>query len=179
MPGLTSGAYGKRLKEEIRRYYGSFISFSGRGEMIPNENSYCEIDPSGAKDQFGIPTLKFHWKWSDHELKQALHMQNTFANVIGSMGGNILGNVAERGEDAIYRPGEIIHEVGSARMGSKSDGPHFVLNGYCQSWDVPNLFVTDGASFVTNPDKNCTLTILALAWRAAEYMKAEMKAQNI
>lgn len=177
VPDLTNGAYGKRLKEEARRFYGSFLSFSGRGEMIPNENSYCEIDPSGAKDRFGIPTLKFHWKWSDHELNQAVHMQRTFAQIIESMGGNIQGKVAERGEDAIYRPGEIIHEVGTARMGSKKADS--VLNGYCQSWDVPNLYVTDGASFASSPDKNCTLTILALAWRAAEHMQAEMKAQNI
>ncbi|MFT5466149.1 MAG: choline dehydrogenase-like flavoprotein [Verrucomicrobiales bacterium] len=177
VPGLTGGAYGKRLKEEARRYFGSFLSFSGRGEMIPNENSFCEIDPSGAKDKFGIPTLKFHWKWSDHELKQAVHMQKTFAGIIESMGGKLQGKVAERGEDAIYRPGEIIHEVGTARMGSKKADS--VLNGYCQSWDVPNLYVTDGGSFVSSPDKNCTLTILALAWRAAEHMKGELKAQNI
>ena len=50
-----------------------------------------------------------------------------------------------------------------------------VLNGYCQAHDVKNLFVTDGAPLVTNPDKNPTLTIMALAWRASEYLLDEAK----
>ena len=60
---FTGGSYGKKLKEDARRYYGSFVGFAGRGEMIPNENSYCEIDPK-VKDKWGIPVLRFHWKWS-------------------------------------------------------------------------------------------------------------------
>jgi choline dehydrogenase-like flavoprotein len=54
-----------------------------------------------------------------------------------------------------------------------------VLNGYCQAHDVKNLFVTDGASLVTNPDKNPTLTIMALSWRASEYLLAEAKKGNL
>ena len=64
--------------------------------------------------------------------------------------------------------GKIIHEVGTARMGA--DPKTSVLNGYCQAHDVKNLFVTDGAPLVTNPDKNPTLTIMALSWRASEYL---------
>ena len=75
--------YGASLKEDARRFYGASIGFSGRGEMIPNDDSYCEIDPDG-KDKFGIPVLRFHWKWSDHEKKQAVHMQKTFAQIIES-----------------------------------------------------------------------------------------------
>ncbi len=59
LAALTGGAYGRRLKEEARRYYGSFMYFSGRGEMIPNEQSFCEIDPS-VRDRWGIPVLRFH-----------------------------------------------------------------------------------------------------------------------
>ena len=83
MPGVGSfhGAartygYGKKMKEEIRREYGCRVGFAGRGEMIPNQNSYCEIDKN-VVDQWGIPVLRFHWKWSDHEIKQAEHMQQT------------------------------------------------------------------------------------------------------
>ena len=49
--------------------------------MIPNEHCYTELDPSRV-DQWGIPILRFHWKWSDHEINQATHMQNTFADII-------------------------------------------------------------------------------------------------
>ena len=173
---LNGGTYGEALKEDVRRYYGSFIGFSGRGEMIPNENCYMSID-SQQKDRFGIPTLKFHWRWSDHELNQAQHMQETFKQIIESMGGRVASESFESGADAIKKPGEIIHEVGGARMGSNPD--QSVLNEFCQSWEVPNLFVTDGAGFVSNADKNPTLSIMALAWRSADYMVEQMRARNI
>jgi choline dehydrogenase-like flavoprotein len=173
---LTQGAYGQKLKQEARRYYGSIIHFAGRGEMIPNEDCYCEIDPD-KKDKWGIPTLKFHWKWSEHELNQARHMQQAGAEIIESMGGKVLSPLAEKGEDAILKPGQIIHEVGTVRMG---DSPkNSVLNRHSQSWDVPNLYVADGGAFPSSPDKNCTLTILALAWRAAERIRSELKKRNI
>ncbi len=173
---LNGGNYGAQFKEDCRRYYGSFIGYSGRGEMIPNEDCYCTIDPE-QKDKWGIPTLKFFWKWSDHELNQTRHMQHTFKDIIESMGGNVLSEIHDNGADAIKKPGEIIHEVGGARMGS--DPQQSVLNEFCQSWDVPNLFVTDGAAFVSNADKNPTLSILALAWRSSDYLIAELLRRNL
>jgi choline dehydrogenase-like flavoprotein len=168
----TGGAYGRPLKEAARRYYGSHLYFAGRGEMIPNEDCYCEIDPDGTVDQWGIPTLKFHWKWSEHELNQARHMQHTFRDIIEAMGGKVTSTVQEDGADAIAAPGEIIHEVGGAIMGA--DPERSVVNQYCRSHQVPNLFVTDGACFVSNADKNPTLSIMAIAWRAADYMVEQM-----
>lgn len=173
---FTNGAYGKKFKEEARRYYGSFISYDGRGEMIPNEDSFCEIDPDTV-DQWGIPVLRFHWKWSQHELDQAAHMQKTFAEIIESMGGTVQGTVQTDGSKAIAKGGAIIHEVGTTRMGA--DAKTSVLNTQCQSWDVNNLFVTDGAPFVSNADKNPTLTILALAWRTCDHLVAELKRGNV
>jgi len=141
--------------------------------MIPNKDCYCEIDPNMV-DQWGIPVLRFHWKWSDHEIKQAEHMQQTFAAMIEAMGGKAK---PKKGIEAIQKPGEIIHEVGTARMGAKAS--ESVLNQYGQTWDVKNLFVMDGAALPSNPDKNPTLTILALAWRNTEWLMGEMKKQNI
>ena len=54
-----------------------------------------------------------------------------------------------------------------------------MLNGYCQTHEMKNLFVMDGASFASNPDKNPTLTINALAWRACDYLAEEMKKGNV
>ena len=149
LEGFTEGAYGSRLKEESRRYYGSFMWFDGRGEMIPNEDCYCEIDPDGV-DQWGIPTLRFHWKWSEHELNQARHMQHTFRDIIEAMGGNVTSTVHDDGANAIAAPGQIIHEVGGVIMGE--DPNRSVLNEFCQSWEVDNLFVTDGGCFVSNAE---------------------------
>ncbi|HIL68600.1 MAG TPA: GMC family oxidoreductase, partial [Verrucomicrobia bacterium] len=173
---ITGGGYGKRFKEDMRRYYGSFMNFSGRGEMIPNENSYCEIDPD-RKDKWGIPALRFHFQWSDHEIKQAAHMHKTFQEIIESMGGRVTSKIQTNGRKAIYPPGAIIHEVGTTCIGS--DSKKSVLNQWCQSWDVKNLFVTDGGPFVSNADKNPTLSIMALAWRSADYMLEEMRKGNL
>lgn len=169
----SPGTYGTKLKEDARRYYGATFGFSGRGEMIPNKDCYAELDPT-VVDQWGIPVLRFHWKWSDHEIKQAEHMQQTFAELIEEMGGKAS---PKSGRDAIQRPGEIIHEVGTARMGAKAS--ESVTNQFCQTWDVKNLFLMDGAVLPSNPDKNPTLTILALAWRSSEYLMDEMKKGNI
>lgn len=180
LENFTRGSYGLKLKEDARRYYGSFMYFSGRGEMIANEHSYCELDPV-VKDKWGIPVLRFSWHWSGHELKQAEHMERTFTEVVTAMGGKVLGRNANRKRisttAAIEKGGRVIHEVGGAIMGA--DPKKSVTNQWCQTWDVPNLYLTDGAPFAGNADKNPTLTIMALAWRAGEHMLAELKKGNV
>ncbi len=164
----AGGGWGKQLKDDYRRYYGSTLGFSGRGEMVSNEDCYCEIDP-GVVDQFGIPVLRFHWKWSDYEHLQVKHMQETFRALIAELGGTPWNEMpgADRGY-GITAGDEIIHELGTTRMGS--DPSASVLNGWCQAHDVRNLFVADGAPFVTQSDKNPTWTILALSWRTSEHI---------
>jgi choline dehydrogenase-like flavoprotein len=173
---LTGGSYGRQLKDDARRYYGSFVGFAGRGEMIPNEKSYCEIDPN-LKDKWGIPALRFHWQWSDHETRQAAHMQKTFADIIEAMGGRVMGEVKKDGAEAISPGGFIIHEVGGAIMGA--DRKSSVTNQWCQTWDVKNLFLNDGAVFVSNADKNPTLTIMALAWRASDHIARLLRRKEL
>jgi choline dehydrogenase-like flavoprotein len=173
---LTGGSYGRRFKEDVRRYYGSMVYFDGRGEMVPNKHSWCEIDPH-VKDGWGIPVLRFHWKWSEHETRQAEHMQRTFAQIIEAMGGRVKGEVITDGARAIAPGGSIIHEVGGAIMGS--DPGQSVTNRWGQTWDVPNLFITDGAVFASNADKNPTLTIMALAWRTADHILDRMNRKEL
>ena len=234
MPGVGSftgvvnrtEGYGVKMKQAIRDEYGTSVGLSGRGEMIPNEDSYCEIDP-GTKDKYGIPVLRFHWKWSDHELNQVRHMQQTFRAILESMGGQIAAGgrggranqpanpPAQTGQRAggqapqtgqagpqtgqasapagqpttmaqqapanggvpISRGGAIIHEVGTVRMGD--DPRTSPLNKFCQAHEVKNLFVADAAPFVSNADKNPTHTIVALAWRTAEYLAEELRKGNV
>jgi choline dehydrogenase-like flavoprotein len=173
---LTRGSYGLKFKQDVRRYYGSFVNFDGRGEMIPNAQSYCEIDPQ-VKDKWGIPVLRFHWGWSDHERGQAAHMQRTFAAIIDAMGGRPFDPVETDGAKAISPGGLMIHEVGGAMMGS--DPGKSVTNSWSQTWDVPNLFIADGAVFVSNADKNPTLTIMALAWRTADHILERMRRKEL
>ena len=158
---------GSALRDDARRIYGSYIGFAGRGEMIPNEDCYTDLDPV-VKDKWGIPVLRFHWKWSEHETGQAAHMVKTFLEVIDRLGGKPTPGYQTDGKRAISRGGEIIHEVGTVRMGHSPEDS--VVNAYGQSWAVSNLFVTDGAVLVSSPDKNPTLSILALAWRSADHL---------
>lgn len=180
MERYTRGSYGRKFKEDARRFYGAFMYFSGRGEMIANEQSFCELDPV-VKDKWGIPVLRFSWHWTEHELRQAEHMEKTFIEVIRAMGGTPLGRSAARRraseKNPIEKGGRVIHEVGGAIMGDNSSKS--VTNPWSATWDVPNLYLTDGAPFVGNADKNPTLTIMALAWRASDHMLEELKKGNL
>jgi choline dehydrogenase-like flavoprotein len=172
----TRGLYGSKLKEEARRYYGSFVGLACRGEMIPNENSFAELDPS-VKDKWGVPVLRWHWKWTDHELNMAMHAERTFAEIIEGMGGKVRGTPAKTGLDIIRAGGNVKHEVGGARMGeSRKDS---VCNKWSQTWDVDNLFLCDAAPFASNADKNPTLSIMALSWRCADHIIERAKQGSI
>ncbi|MGA3177276.1 MAG: GMC family oxidoreductase [Candidatus Acidiferrum sp.] len=170
--------YGAELKRTCRKQYGTSVDFAGRGEMLANPDSYCEIDPE-VVDEFGIPVLRFHFKRSEHEIRQAKDMQETFKAIVEAMGGEYKTKTDPGGQYpfGIEAGGRIIHEVGTARMGA--DPKTSVLNSYCQAHDVKNLFIADGAPLVTNPDKNPTLTIMALSWRASEYLLSEAKKGNL
>jgi choline dehydrogenase-like flavoprotein len=167
------GGYGRQLKDDYRRYYGATINLAGRGEMVPNEKSYCDIDPT-VVDRWGIPVLRFHWEWSEYEYRQVKHMQETFRAMIDEMGGVPLTPMPTREEGyGIAIAGRIIHELGTVRMGN--DPSTSVVNSNCQAHDVKNLFVADGGPFVSQPDKNPTWTILALAWRTSDYITQQRR----
>ncbi len=175
--GLPTGGYGEGLRKDVKKYYGAVIGFGGRGEGIAREDNYCEIDPT-VVDEFGIPVLRFNYKWSDFERKQAKHMQETFEELIHNMGGEVLGNTPSKEQDyGLEAPGRIIHEVGTTRMGD--DPKTSVTNKFQQLHDADNVFVVDAGVFVSQADKNCTWTILALSWRASDYIVAQLKQQNL
>jgi len=173
-----SGGYGSSLKDDYRRFYGASVAMAGRGEAIPLESNYCEIDPF-IIDKYGIPVLKFHVKWSEHEIKQAKHMKETFKEIMHAMGAVITwgNNGTAENNYGLEAPGKIIHEAGTVRMGN--DPKTSALNKYNQAHDCKNLFVMDGGAFVSQADKNITWTILALSLRASEHLVSELKNRNI
>jgi choline dehydrogenase-like flavoprotein len=152
--------------------------------MIPNEKTFCELDPD-VKDKWGIPVLRFHWQWGENELKMARDMQTTFRSIIEIAGGTVMGGTRKfplpkdkqreeaKSDPPISEGGAIIHELGTVRMGD--DAKTSVLNKNCQAHEVKNLFVADAAPFVSNPDKNPTLTIMALSWKASDYLLDQAK----
>jgi choline dehydrogenase-like flavoprotein len=173
-----AGGYGASLKEDYRYFYGAGVGMAGRGEAIPLESNYCEIDPN-VVDQYGIPVLRFNVKWSDHEIKQAKHMKETFKEIMHNMGAVITwgGDDDEKNNWGLSKPGEIIHEAGTVRMGD--DPKRSALNKWNQAHDCKNLFVVDGGAFTSQADKNITWTILALSMRASDYIVDELKKQNL
>ncbi|SKB03092.1 Choline dehydrogenase [Prosthecobacter debontii] len=176
LAGRKGVSYGKQFKEDARRYYGCRLGFGAQGTMLPNDHSFCEIDPD-LKDQWGIPVLRFHWKWSDFELNQVKHQQQRIGELLEALGGKFSRPPETDPLKAIRPGGSVIHEVGGAIMGS--DPQTSVTNAWSQTWDVKNLFLADGAPFASTADKNPTLTIMALAWRMADHLMDEMKKGNL
>ncbi|MFO1436839.1 MAG: GMC family oxidoreductase [Verrucomicrobiaceae bacterium] len=173
--GSASVLYGKKLKEEARRFHGSQLGIGAQGTMLPNEGCFAELDPE-VKDQWGIPVLRFHWKWTEAELNLVKHQQQHIRDLLEAMGGKVSKTETETAK-SIRQGGTVIHEVGGAIMGA--DATTSVTNQWSQAWDVKNLFLADGAPFASTADKNPTLTIMALAWRMADHLLDELKRQNL
>ena len=169
--------YGQALRQRLRREYGSFLTLSVEGGMIPNSDCWCEIDPA-VKDRFGIPVLRFHWKYGPQERALVKHAVSFLSDVISAMGGK--PNVETGAEGGILGDDSddfAFHELGTARMGTKASDS--VLTAFGHAWDVRNLYVTDGASFCGNACKNPTETILALAWRASDHLVDSLARKKI
>jgi len=175
--GLPAGGYGDKLRDDVKKFYGAFIHMAGRGESISQYDNYCKLDPD-VVDQWGIPVLQFHYKWTDYERNQARHMQQTFEEIIHALGGTPVGDTPGRDRDyGLNKPGEIIHEVGTTRMGD--DPKTSVTNKFCQLHEADNVFVVDAGPFTSQADKNCTWTIMALAMRTSEHIVDQFKKKNI
>jgi choline dehydrogenase-like flavoprotein len=164
--GQVADGYGLEMKRSLKQRYGSYLGFSLRGEMLPNEHCYMEIDDQ-IKDKWGIPVVKFHWRWSEQELNQALHGRESVEALVKTAGGEVLTEKLPP-DEMLKKGGEIIHEVGTTRMGSSRESS--VTNQHGQTWDCPNLFVMDGGVFASNPHKNCTLTLMTLAMRNSAWL---------
>jgi len=171
-----AGMTGQPLRDWMKRSFGTIVYLSGRGEMLPNSGSYCELDPD-VRDRFGLPVLRFHWRWGDNERAQMTNARTTLADIFRSMNATILSDVTSPIAKQMRPGGEVVHEVGAARMGS--DPRDSVLDATCQAHDVPGLYVVDGAAFASSPHKNPTLTILALAWRASDHLAEALRQRTL
>jgi choline dehydrogenase-like flavoprotein len=163
--------FGSDFKREVRKWTGARVVLAAHGEMLPSPNKYVELDPA-VKDKWGIPVLKIHHPLQEHDMAMFKYMRRTYEE--------IFTNAKAVDVDLPEAPsvsGHSIHEMGTIHMGS--DAKTSVLNQFNQSWDVKNLFVTDAAAFTSGTHKNPTLMIMALSWRASEYMLEEMKRGNL
>ena len=159
---------GLAFKESLTRPGPWTMSFGGFGEMLPNPANRATLHPT-LVDAWGIPTLHIEAAWSDNELAIHRDMNVTAAELLEVAGAKDIRPDA-RGPST---PGNTNHEMGTARMGR--DPKTSVLNGWNQTWDVPNVFVTDGACMASSGNQNPSLTYMALTARACHYAVDAMK----
>ena len=164
--------FGSEFKRRVRHHYTSPVWMTTRAEMLSRFENYVEIDPNGVVDAWGIPVLKVHIQHSDNEREMAKDAAEASEEILKAAGAEITWKGG-----SLTAPGRIIHELCTARMGS--DPKTSVLNNFNQCWEAKNVFVTDGAAFVSSACQNPTLTILALTMRACDYLADEYRRGNL
>lgn len=151
------------------------------GEMQPRFENRVTLDPK-VEDAWGIPVARIEVSHSQNDIDMVAHMKRRLPE-IAAAGGLPVGTNDDLGrrhfalrmlrsriftDSGAYWPGAAVHESGGARMGDTPDNS--VLNRYCQCWDADNVFVTDGACFVSSGYQNHTLTMMALTVRACRFI---------
>jgi choline dehydrogenase-like flavoprotein len=167
----STPGFGAEYKKKVRDYGGAFIDMGGFGEVLARYENQVSLDPV-LKDKWGVPVLKFDYRFGDNEKKMCEDMANTAQEMFEAAGFEIV-NVDRR----VLTEGWSIHELGTSRMGT--DPKTSVLNQFQQSHDVKNLFVVDGSSHVSASCQNPTWTIMALAWRSCDYLASEFGKGNL
>lgn len=167
MPG-----FGVKLKSSVKQRYPALVAVHPYGEVLPRKNNRVTVEGT-PKDKFGVPIARIEYKIGENEHLMVKEMYDSAEALLKAANAEILP--FNRG--ALDIAGSAIHEHGTCRMGA--DPKRSALNGFCQSHDVKNLFVVDGAAFTTASEKNPTLTILALSWRASDYLAEEMRAKRL
>jgi choline dehydrogenase-like flavoprotein len=163
--------FGKTWKKTVRDRAGAFVSMGGFGEVLARYENSVSLDPQ-VKDAWGIPVLRFNYRFGDNEQKMAADMSEAAREMFDAAGFEVV-DVGRK----VRTQGWSIHELGTARMGT--DPKTSVLNRFQQAHDVSNLFVVDGSSHVSASCVNPTWTIMALAWRACEYLAEHLRTGDL
>ncbi|MCH7565384.1 MAG: GMC family oxidoreductase [Gemmatimonadetes bacterium] len=159
--GNSMEGFGADFKHALRTPGPWSMGLYGFGECLPRESNYVDLDPEQV-DAWGIPSLRIHCEWSDNERRVLREMATQAAEMLEAAG---VRDVEDFVED--NPPGLTIHEMGTARMGRDPDTS--VLNAWNQTWDVPNLFITDGACMTSSANQNPSITYMALTARAVDH----------
>jgi choline dehydrogenase-like flavoprotein len=167
MPG-----YGADFKKRVKDRFPALMAMHPYGEVLPYRHNRVRVDGT-PNDQYGVPIAKLEYRTGENEQRMLKEMYDMAESIFRAAKAEMLPFT--RG--AIDSYGSAIHEHGTCRMGD--DPKRSALNKFNQMHDVKNVFVMDGSSFTTASEKNPTLTILALAWRASDYLAAEMKRGNV
>ncbi|HEY8536232.1 MAG TPA: GMC family oxidoreductase, partial [Vicinamibacterales bacterium] len=164
----TIDGFGADFKRAVKRKYPAWVELHPFGETLPYRHNRITVDESKT-DRYGVPLLRIDYEIGDNERKMADHIYDVLEEVGRAAG--IEWVHFRRGE--LDTNGSAIHEHGCCRMGD--DPKRSALNRFNQMHEVKNVFVVDGSAFTSASEKNPTLTILALSWRATDYLAEEMR----
>lgn len=160
--------FGADFKTAVKQRYPALVALHPYGEVLPRRENRITIEGTG-KDQYGVPVARIEYHLSDNERKMSLDMYDTVEAILQAAKAEPLNY--KRG--LLDKNGTAIHEHGTCRMGS--DSKRSTLNGFNQMHEVKNVYVVDGSAFTTASEKNPTLTILALAWRATDHLAESIR----
>lgn len=152
--------FGADYKRSVKQRFPAYVSFQCFGEMLPNKKSFIELDKS-KKDEYGLQAIKVHAVQEQNERRIYEDMNDAAVKVLQKAGGEVL-SVSD-----FNRP-VFNHQLGGCRMGS--DPRSSVVDSFCKTHDLPNVYVVDGSVFPSASEKNPTLTIMALAARTADHI---------
>jgi choline dehydrogenase-like flavoprotein len=158
VPGI-----GASLKRELRELNTIHAGMNMQGSLLLSAKKFVDLD-SGRRDRFGLPMPRVHLHYEDSDLAMARDMVATSEEIIRAAGGRVLSGPGEITERNLVIDSN--HWVGTARMGT--DPKSSVVNTTGQSHDIPNLFIGDASVFAAYPEKNPTLTNIALSWRMSD-----------
>lgn len=168
---LGNKGIGASLKDDIRSPGPWVMGLIAFGEVLPNEDNHVRLHATKT-DKWGFPIPVIDAKWGENERKMIRQATRDTRAMLEAAGAT---NIQVADPDTVEpgMPGVGIHEMGTARMGR--DSKTSVLNSFNQSWDVPNLFVTDGSFMTSGGCQNPSLTYMAFSARAADHAAKLMK----
>ncbi len=169
---FATPGFGRSWREKVRREIPYYFSMEAQGECLPRFDNFVELDPE-KKDAWGIPVLRIHASYGENEHTMAKAMRQDIVAMLDAL--QVKETTQPDAGLSVF--GKNIHECGTARMGK--DPKRSVLNAYNQVHDVKNVFVTDGAAFVTQGCYEPTLTIMAISARAADYIVNASKRREL
>ena len=166
--------FGAAFKEELLRKNVCHAGMNMQGSLLISRNKFMDLDPT-RKDRFGVSMPRIHLHYEDSDLAMAQDVVNVCEEIIRAGGGEVLSTPGKvRKEDLVI---DSNHWVGTAKMGI--DRRTSVVNRESQSHDIPNLFIGDASIFPHYPEKNPTLTNIALSWRMSELLAEKMRRKEI
>jgi choline dehydrogenase-like flavoprotein len=171
MFATSVSGFGARFKQALRQppAWGFFLA--AFGECLPYAENRLTLDPK-LVDRHGIPQVRFDVRFRDNETKLVQDAAQQAEAMLKTAG---LQRVISVAHPSV--PGDAIHEMGGACMGS--DPKTSVLNGWNQAHDVPNLYITDGSSMSSSGVVNPSLTFMALTARAANHAAESLRAGSV